>query len=482
MMKLRPASRALRVAAIVATGAFFLAANAAATVPETDPRWLPWLGCWSPSGATEDAASAVSGVQRVCVRPVEGAAGVELLSVMNGEIASRLRIDASDARQPVHREGCTGWESARWSEDAERLYLRSELTCAGNIVRRSSGIIAVVSPSDWVDVQVVSVGDQRSTRILRYRSAPDSSALSREIATAVRDRELSRQTARLAAASTPTIGDVVEASREVEPAVVEAWLLQRMPRLAVDASALRHLADARVPTPVIDLIVALGAPERYGDRLVARGYTFMRIDAPRITTVAVAPPQPAVQEVESRTGSSAVIVEGREFYGHLHRHYEGCGHYDVVSIGGIPVAPYGFYPYWLRGYGYGAYGGHGGYGYYPYDIPDPYRPAPSKPASRGTSRVIDLPDRRPTAQPDVDPGPQPAGGRVIKGSGYTRPTAPAEPTTSRGSSPAALPPRSGQAKPAQEAKPETKPEPKPEAKPAPASEPRSAKRRPPSGD
>ena len=277
--------RPLHLTALAAAGLFAFAATAAASTPEMDPRWLPWIGCWSPSGATEDAAPAVSGVQRVCVMPVDGAEGVEIVNVANGEIISRVRIDASGERQPVNREGCTGWESARWSADAERLYLRSELTCSGSIARHSSGIIAVVSPSDWVDVQVVRVGDQQSTRILRYRSAADSTALSREIAGAVRDLELARQTARLAAASTPTMPDIVEASREVESAVVEAWLLQRMPRLTVDGVSLRRLADARVSTSVIDLVVALGAPERYADRLATRGYTFMRIDPVRATTV-----------------------------------------------------------------------------------------------------------------------------------------------------------------------------------------------------
>ena len=462
--------RPLHLAALGVAGVFAFAATAAASVPQTDPRWLPWIGCWSPSGATEDAAPAVSGVQRVCVMPVDGADGVEVVNVANGEIVSRFRIDASGERQPVNREGCTGWESARWSADAERLYLRSELTCSGSIARHSSGIIAVVSPSDWVDVQVVSVGDQRSTRVLRYRSAADSSVLSREIAGAVRDRELARQTARLAAASTPTISDIVEASGEVESPVVEAWLLQRMPRLNVDGASLRRLADARVPASVIDLVVARGAPERHADRLATRGYTVMRIDPVRATTVAVVSPRPEADVLESQYGSGGATIEGREFHGGGHRHYEGCGHYDVLYLGSTTYAPFGFPLYWPRDpYGYGMYGG---YGYYPYDIYDPYRPAPNKPvSSRGVARVIGLPDRRPTQpapQPNPDPATQPAGGRVINGRGYTKP---APPATSRGSTSAPVPARSAEPPPPQETKPATRP--------APAAEPRTAKRRPP---
>ena len=500
------ALRPLHVFLLFLAGALLGAADADASPPTTDPRWLPWIGCWAPSGTTEDAAGTVRGVQRVCVMPVEGSEGVDVVNIANDGIISRLRLDASGQRHPVDRGGCTGWESARWSAESERIFLRSELTCSGNIARRSSGIIAVVSPSDWVDVQVVSVGDQQSTRILRYRSVADTSAIAKEIAAAVRDRELARQTARLAAASSPTITDVVEASREVEPAVVEAWLLQRMPRFTLDGSSLRRLDDARVPGSVIDLVVTLASPERFGHRLAARGYTFMRIDPPRATTVAIATPRVDAPAADSRV-SVGVTIEGREYYGHLqHRHYEGCGHYDLPYLAGIPLALYGIHPYWLRGvYGYGGYGG---YGYYPYQPYDPYRPTPPAP-NRGP--VIELPDRRPTRpapQPDPDPATRPAGGRVINGRGYTRPP---EPETARATSPSAASapraevprpepartavPRSapppaasssgtsrGQAStpPAAQRAPETKPA-ATETRPAPAAEPRTAKRRPPPG-
>ena len=246
-------------------------------------------------------------------------------------------------------------------------------------------------------------------------------------------------------------------------------MLQRMPRFSLDAASLRRLDAARVPVSVIDLVVALASPERFAHRLATRGYTFIRIDPPRISTAALAPPPAANTEVTTpHPGSASVTIEGREYYGHLHRHYRGCGHYDLLYIGGIPLAPYAFYPYWMHAYGYGAYGG---YGYYPYDIHDPYRVAPATPTGRGPTRVIDLPDRRPAQpapQPDPDPARQPAGGRVVNGRGYTKP---AEPAASRGGTSTPVPTRGSAAKPAAETKPESKP--------APASEPRTAKRRPP---
>ena len=525
MTRLARAPRPLRAIALIA-GVLFPAAPAAhASPPTTDARWLPWIGCWIPSGATDDAAPSVAGVQRVCVTPAEGSDGVDVVSLADGRIASRIRIEASGERRPLSRVGCTGWESARWSADAERLYLRSELTCAGNITRTSSGIIAIASPSDWVDVQVVSVGDQRSTRILRYRSVLDTSTIAREIAASVRDRELARQASRLAAASSPTIADVVEASREVDASVVEAWLLQRMPRLAIDGRKLTQLADARVPGSVIDLVVALATPERFGDRLATRGYTFLRIDArPRVSVDAM--PSEASERIDEAP-SRTVIVEGagRSEDSYRHRHHDGCGHYGITYMSGFLFTP-GFYPYWLypgsrRGwYGDDYYGGYDGSDYYRYD---PYarrdydrhdydrrdydrnRPTRFEPApSRGQIQVIDLPQRRPT-QPAVTPTPEapprPSGGRVVNGRGYTRPVddATSRPSTetrapepapprratrapeSAPAEPAVTPPQPARGRSAQPPPPEAKPAAPAPTTPTKAAEPapRTARRRPP---
>ena len=421
----KPRSRATVVALLAAIlGIVPLAAHASAPAP--DPRWLPWIGCWMPTGATEDAAPSVTGVQRVCVMPAQDSEGVDVVNIANGQIVNRVRIDANGERRPVSREGCTGWESARWSSGAERVFLRSELTCSGNITRTSSGIIAVASPSDWVDVEVVTVGDQRSTRILRYRSVADTTALAREISAAIRDREMARQAARLAAASSPTIDDVVEASREADPAVVEAWLLQRMPRFAIDGAGLTRLADARVPDSVIDLVVALATPERFSDRLSARGYTFIRIDSPRPVAVGAADPVPVPADQYYDAPETTIAIQGA---GHDeepagHRRYDDCCQYGVTYYNAYPITPFGFYPYWpYTGYHYDRYST--GYGYYPYTPFDPYRPRPIRPTqSRGQTQVITLPQRRPVKSapaPQPDPAPEPAGGRVVNGRGYTRP-------------------------------------------------------------
>src|SRR5688500_16905322 len=89
-----PRSRATVMALVTAIlGIVPLMAHASAPAP--DPRWLPWIGCWMPTGATEDAASSVTGIQRVCVMPAQDSEGVDVVNVANGQIVSRVRIDAN---------------------------------------------------------------------------------------------------------------------------------------------------------------------------------------------------------------------------------------------------------------------------------------------------------------------------------------------------------------------------------------------------
>ena len=511
------------------------ATPAMASSATTDPRWLPWVGCWAPTTATSEIASSLIAIQRVCVMPVEDAAGVDVVSVADGRIVGRVRVDATGGRRPVSREGCEGWETARFATTGGRVYLRSELVCAGGIERVSSGVIAIASPGDWVDVEVVSVNEQRSTRIIRYRSAPDSTAIDREIASALGEREMARRAARMAAAALPGIGDVIEASRELDPAVVEAWLLQRMPRFTVEARQLRQLADARVPDSVIDLVVALSRPEMFLDRLATRGYTLVRVDAMRPRVVAM-DAQPAGEIVTPPVvgggGGGGIVYDERESYG---GHCDRCAGREIIYYESSSYAPYGYYPYWP----YGAYPVYPVYPYYPYDPYDRRPPQQQKPAPRPPVIVHGPTYPKPPAPQPTPPAADPVGGRAIKGTGYTRSTGatgaeptppppqqvvPSEPRSPRTASevkppppreytprtatesrpapppsrPSSPPPQSQPAPPpesrpapppsrptATEAKPRPAPPPETKPAPAPASKPdvpaRTAKTRPPAG-
>ncbi|WP_284350722.1 hypothetical protein [Roseisolibacter agri] len=248
-----PFRHVLGAAALVLAGAGV--ANAQAT--GADPRWRAWLGCWSPV----DASGVVPmNAPLNCVVPATGGTGVEVLTVADGKVASRDRLDATAARQPRQIDGCDGWEQAQWSADGRRLHLRSAATCAGGVTRASSGILAFAPDGDWLEVRSASVGTGAGVRVTRFRPAPASSALPADVAAALsasrRDEEV-----RLALGAPITTEEVADAVRLSDAPVVEAWLAARGQGFALDARRLARLADRGVPERVIDVMVALSYPK-----------------------------------------------------------------------------------------------------------------------------------------------------------------------------------------------------------------------------
>src|SRR5207244_1725794 len=75
---------------------------------------------------------------------------------------------------------------------------------------------------------------------------------------------------RAAAAVSLATDDVGEAARRVDTSVLEAWLVERGESFTLDAKRLVTLADAGVPTPVIDLMVALSYPKVFAINAASR--------------------------------------------------------------------------------------------------------------------------------------------------------------------------------------------------------------------
>jgi len=277
--------RRFTVASALLGGALVLAAasRAAAQDAEPDVRWQGWLGCWEPVGVQAMGASGQAGTQLVCVIPAAGASAVDVATVTDGKIVARERVDASGERRSNTKDGCTGWERAQWAPDGRRVYVQSEYTCSGELKRSSNGLLAISSTGDWLDVQGVTVGGSTGVRVTRYREASPATTLPREIAAALEGRALAVNTARTAAMAPLTTDDVVEASRHLSPAVVEAWLIERNQGFGLDARQLVGLADAGVPERVIDLMVALSYPRVFAVNPTSREGDFRPNADPRPT-------------------------------------------------------------------------------------------------------------------------------------------------------------------------------------------------------
>lgn len=330
--------------------------GAGAQSSQPDARWLPWLGCWEPVGALD----AVNG-RMLCVLPVDGSSDVELATVDSGKVLVRERVAANGERMNSDEGGCKGWKSAQWSPDGERLYLKSDFDCQGGLHRTSTGIFAMAPGGLWLDVQGVSARDGGGVRVIRYHSAQAPDVLRDELARVTAERELALSTARTAATGSVGLQGVIDASRAVDPAVVEAWLIERRQQFSVDSKQLVQLADAGVPAKVIDAMVALSYPKVFA--IAGAEGIGMRSDE-----VALEPEQSS-----GRTILSTMMYPpyGFGYYGF------GFSPFDYF------YSPYGYSPY---GYGFG-------FGWYPAGVP-----------------VVIV------RNPDVNA----AHGRVVNGQGYVR--------------------------------------------------------------
>jgi hypothetical protein len=223
-----------------------------------DQRWQPWLGCWQ-----QPASETVVDFPQLCVIPTGGSAGVTMISLENGKEPSRQQLDATGQQRAVERDGCAGWESAQFSADDRRLYLRSELTCSGNLKRASSAVLAMSPEGDWIGVESVTAGGGTAVRVTRYRDAGIPNVVPAEIENALAGRRMALVAARIAAGAPIGEAAVIDATHHLNAAVVQALLVERGQPFQLTASQLASLADAGVPGSVTDVMVALSYPQKF---------------------------------------------------------------------------------------------------------------------------------------------------------------------------------------------------------------------------
>jgi hypothetical protein len=220
-----------------------------------DARWLPWLGCW------HVGETAPPDAPLVCVRPAPDPAGVELITVTGGRSIAAIALIADGQAHDVTDADCQGSRVTRFSADGRRVYLRATLTCQEGQRRTASGIMAMASPTTWLDVQSIDVNGELVPQVVHYSPAPPARwpadlLVPTEQAERVAD-------ARMRAAGPMTLSDVAEAAGRVDPDALATFLLERRQRFDLTAAGLAGLDDAAVPASVIDALVAATYPARF---------------------------------------------------------------------------------------------------------------------------------------------------------------------------------------------------------------------------
>ena len=350
------------VAAVLLLGSAAAAGAQSTQLAAADARWTPWVGCWQPSAPDAAVVQApFKAAPVVCFVPAPGNATVDLVTVNGGTVEAPERVDANGSRRTVSRDGCNGWETAEFSPDAKRIYLKSEHQCTGNRMRTSTGLMSITPTGEWLDVQSVKVDANSGVRVVHYGRVPVPEVLSADLRTAIENGSLASGVAALEFRDSVRVADVIEATKRVDPLVVQTWLVQLGQGFNMDAKRLAELANAKVPTNVIDVMVALSYPQAFAINLA-------QADGQIVPT-----------------GNQAQ-ANGQE------------------ALGNGPTVFMNFDPMWSSSYGYysryGSYGDNNGYygSYY-----------------QGRPVIV----TRPNGTVDT-PQQSQSRGRMVRGSGYTR--------------------------------------------------------------
>lgn len=375
---------ALATLAVISPRTAQAQAQLQAQAQSSDARWLPWLGCWQAEGSSSEAGI-------VCVRPASDQSSVEILRMNGKDVVSHEMVWADGQRHETTRDGCTGWEEGAFSKDGQMVFLNSSHTCDGGVVRTGGGIMALASPNEWLDVRYTGTSDSKTPWVQKYHLATAEQTAAAGMSDILANRAWSVVAARRAAASAPTVDQVIEASKAEPAPVVQAWLAERKTPLKLDAKALERMADAGVDSTVTDMAVAISYPNHF-----------------RVNT---RPPSEAVY------GRYPTRGWGR--YGYYNPYFFDP-FWDMYGFSpfGYAFSPYGYYGYSgyypYGGYLGGYYGGYGyGYGYTPVITitnPTPVqhgRWVPGKGYTRGS--YAGSGGTGSTAQPRSSPPPSSAG-------------------------------------------------------------------------
>ena len=244
--------KTMRIALLTAAAALL---TTGASAQQVDARWAPWIGCWQAVASEEEPQSD----DLLCVRPL--ADGVEVIEVVDGQTRASQTLVADGQPRDVTAQDCRGWRSVEFSLDGQRLFTRAEQSCGNDPLRPATGVIAMVSPREWIDVQATDVDGRALSWVRRYRPARPEPVEAAGLSELFLDRAPGPQ-ARLAAA-TPDVDDVIEASQTIDAEAVRSWVAEMNDPFDLDGRRLIRLADAGVPESVIDVMVAVSYPEEF---------------------------------------------------------------------------------------------------------------------------------------------------------------------------------------------------------------------------
>ncbi|WP_411281814.1 hypothetical protein [Gemmatimonas sp.] len=267
---------ALRAARFTAIASLICAGSMSAqssTTPSTatavDPRFQPWMGCWTPSAQSTGAGigETPKPPSMACVVPSTTINGsVDLVVFDSANVSTRAAVPLPGTRVAKSVDGCTGTETATWMPDERRLLMQADLACGRGARRLETGLMTMSASGEWMQVQHLDVGGNSATSVMTLRYVVDSLG---EWARLGASALPSTPSLRLAVGAPLLNQDVLEVAKRAPAALTEAWLTETRQPFSVNGRDLVRLADGGMPSRVIDLMIAISNPETFAVRTPA---------------------------------------------------------------------------------------------------------------------------------------------------------------------------------------------------------------------
>jgi hypothetical protein len=223
-----------------------------------DARWLPWIGSWRlVSNTINTVGTVLKEEYLLTIRPHEKGKFVTMESSRDKTVMFEEKIEADGLRHQLNKDGCTGWYSYSWSESGKRLLFYGESSCAENLSQNISGISMIDTIGDYVDIKLIKSGEEKVITIRRYRSVENGLVAPAPLILT------QGRFSRISAGTSFSIDEVIELSSKVEQEVLEAALIEMQSPFPVNSKQLVRLSNAKVPSQIVDLVVALSFPEKF---------------------------------------------------------------------------------------------------------------------------------------------------------------------------------------------------------------------------
>jgi hypothetical protein len=361
-----------RTAVVVASALVFFpthnsVAQSAANTAQTDSRWYPWLGCWTPDASSN--AAQTSSASTTCFVPVAGSRAVDRLTIVGGTVSTRDRLDAGGKAHAIDGQGCKGTETTSWSASGRRVFLQASYTCGSATPGSSTTIFAFVPNGEFLRIERVRSGGGSIVTVDHMRAAHAPTVMSSDATRGIERQQLAITTARAAAAAPISVDEIIDAVHNLDSDVVRSWIVESDQRFDLDGQQVASLARAGLPSQVVQAIMGASGGQ------VAMADSMRGADAGYWNT---APNASGYNSNQPMTTMYRCPPDGC-YSPNQYSTYNGYGY-------GLSTNPYGYVPY---------------YGYSPYAYA-PYYYIPPIVVRHGVNRGVQL---RPPVRPVGPMGP-----------------------------------------------------------------------------